>query len=104
MKRNYDLRRPRWVIVLERAMKQDDVLPGTALAFEHQAGYARAATYVIKRRYVLLFGGRLVASELGRRVYDQKYGPNRLNWTLKGWQDGLLQLKLGRELYVGDGK
>ena len=56
--------------VLRRAARGDDVLPGTAMQFEHQAGRMRQVKWLLGRQLIRMSGGRLVATYSGRRVLE----------------------------------
>lgn len=61
---------PMQVSVLNRASAMDDVMPGTSLLAEQQRGRLRQVKWLLKRKMIRKFGGRLVATLYGRRILD----------------------------------
>lgn len=56
--------------VLNRAARTDDVMPGTALIYEQQAGRIRQVKWLLDRKMIRLRGGRLVATRDGRSILN----------------------------------
>ena len=68
---------PRQLSVLNRAAAGDDILPGTALMFEHQRGCTRQVKWLLARKLVRQRHGRIIATKYGRKILDYQLSPTR---------------------------